>query len=57
MPKSEGKYLEIEKDPEELTVMRIADRVRENKEFYELKVIKKMSSEGDYYENKTYVQE
>ena len=34
VPKTQGKYLEIERDEEELTVMKLADRVRENQEFY-----------------------
>ena len=30
VPKQQGKYQEIERDPEELTVMKLAERVREN---------------------------
>ena len=55
VPKAQGKYVYLERDPHELTVLEIAKRVRKNKEFYELKVMKKTKSESSYNENKVFV--
>jgi hypothetical protein len=47
-----GIYVEIEKDPNELTIEKIAGRVLKNKEALQAKFAKKSASEEAYYQNK-----
>jgi hypothetical protein len=47
----------LEGDPDEITILAIAERVYKNKEFYETKVAKKTKTQDAYYNNKVYVKE
>jgi ethanolamine-phosphate cytidylyltransferase len=52
VPKRLGIYEELNQNPDELTVSKIAHRVAKNKEALELKFQKKSKSESAYYQQK-----
>jgi len=48
-----GIYHEVQEDPEEMTIEKIASRVESNQTAYTEKVTRKLAAQEVYYQNKT----